>query len=195
MLNGDAAGAFGPADRLPISILLTRSLGKARDWLKKESRGHRRYGLLADSGARRLRAEGLGVLLSAADGSAIAHWYLNPVGDIRSSFALEVPANEYTSQGLVIDFATVCWGGDMLYDSTVDRWRYSSSEGRVGRRLTVRSVSALSRTLTACYLQEPERAWSSGFPRQCRGRYEESRGIGCNGSFSSGVWRSLLDST
>ena len=96
--------------------------------LKKESRGHRRYGLLASSGARRLRAEGLGVLLSAADGSAIAHWYLNPVGDIRSSFALEVPANEYTSQGLEIDFATVCWGGDMLYDSTVDRWRY----GRLG---------------------------------------------------------------
>jgi hypothetical protein len=130
VLDGDAAGAFETATAIAhYPILLTRSLGKARDWLKKESRGHRRYGLLASSGARRLRAEGLGVLLSAADGSAIAHWYLNPVGDIRSSFALEVPANEYTSQGLEIDFATVCWGGDMLYDSTVDRWRYSSLGG------------------------------------------------------------------
>jgi hypothetical protein len=72
-------------------------------------------GLLASSGARRLRADGVGEVLSATDGPAIAHWYLNPRGDIRSSFALEVPANEYTSQGLELDFACLCWGGDLIF--------------------------------------------------------------------------------
>lgn len=72
-------------------------------------------GLLASSGAKRLRADGLGQMLSATDGQAIAHWYLNPPGDIRSSFALEVPANEYTSHGLEIDFACLCWGGDLIF--------------------------------------------------------------------------------
>ncbi len=110
-------------------IILTRSLDEARRWLKQESRGFRRYGLLASSGARRLRAEGLGVLLSATDGSSIAHWYLNPSGDIRSSYALEVPANEYTCQGLEIDFAAICWGGDMLYDPSCDKWRYRTLGG------------------------------------------------------------------
>ena len=66
---------------------------------------------MTSSGARRLRAEGLGVTLHASAGDEIAQWYLNPRGDIRSSYALEVPANEYTCQGLELDFACVCWGG------------------------------------------------------------------------------------
>jgi len=84
-------------------------------------------GLLASSGAKRLRADGLGQVLSATDGQAIAHWYLNPPGDIRSSFALEVPANEYTSQGLEIDFACLCWGGDLIYKHV--RWVTRSLAG------------------------------------------------------------------
>jgi DUF2075 family protein len=39
---------------------------------------------------------------------------LKPPGDIRSSHALEVPANEYTSQGLEVDFGCLCWGGDLI---------------------------------------------------------------------------------
>ena len=33
---------------------------------------------------------------------------------MRSSYALEVTANEYTTQGLELDFVGLCWGGDLL---------------------------------------------------------------------------------
>jgi DUF2075 family protein len=35
-----------------------------------------------------------------------------------------VPANEYTCQGLELDLACVCWGGDMLWNAATDRWAY-----------------------------------------------------------------------
>src|SRR4029077_15338739 len=97
-------------------------LGQAKTWLRERGRGERRYGLVASSGARRLRAEGLGVTLNASAGAEIAQWYLNPPGDIRSSYALEVPANEYTCQGLELDFACVCWGGDLLWNDAAHGW-------------------------------------------------------------------------
>jgi hypothetical protein len=110
-------------------ILLTRSFRTAKCWLRKKGRGQRRFGLLASSGARRLRANGLGEILKAKDGQAIAQWYLNGRGDIRSSFALEVPANEYACQGLEIDFACVCWGGDLVFDPTKAAWSRRSLSG------------------------------------------------------------------
>lgn len=79
--------------------------------------------MLASSGARRLRADGLGEILQANDGPAIAQWYLNDRDDIRSSFVLEVPANEYACQGLEIDFACLCWGGDLVYVPAKNSWR------------------------------------------------------------------------
>lgn len=130
MLQGDAAGARKIAHQIAqYPIMLTRSLTDARTWLRRQGLGHRRYGLVASSGARRLRADGLGVLLGAEDKEKIPQWYLEAHGDIRSSFALEVPANEYACQGLEIDFAAVCWGGDLLYDTTSQKWRYHALGG------------------------------------------------------------------
>ncbi|MFI2810910.1 DNA/RNA helicase domain-containing protein [Microbulbifer sp. JSM ZJ756] len=115
VLNGESAEARQVAQRLGrYPLYVTRSLNEARSWLKHETRGERRFGLVASSGARRLRAEGLGVTLNATDGSAIAQWYLNDHDDVRSSFALEVTANEYTAQGLELDFVGLCWGGDLI---------------------------------------------------------------------------------
>lgn len=107
VIEGDFSGAAETAKQLSYPLKITRSLEEAKAWLRQSAHGERRMGLLASSGAKRLRADGLGQVLSATDGQAIAHWYLNPPGDIRSSFALEVPANEYTSQGLEIDFEPV----------------------------------------------------------------------------------------
>jgi DUF2075 family protein len=123
---------------LSYPLRLTRNFETAKSWLSDIARGERRKGLLASSGARRLRADGIGEMLSATDGSAIAHWYLKPPGDIRSSHALEVPANEYTSQGLEIDFGCLCWGGDLIVEGgywttrslSGDKWnKISSSKG------------------------------------------------------------------
>lgn len=113
LLDGKIVEAKEFAKCLNYPLFVTRSLIVAKKWLKRVTAGERRMGLLASSGARRLRADGIGEVLSATDGSSIAHWYLNPPGDIRSSYALEVPANEYTSQGLELDFACLCWGGDL----------------------------------------------------------------------------------
>jgi DUF2075 family protein len=104
-------------------ICLTRSLEQARCWLLENARGNRRCGLVASSGARRLRADGLGVMLSANELSDVASWYLLPKGDIRSSYALEVAANEYTCQGFELDYVGVCWDGDLLWDHTAGAWK------------------------------------------------------------------------
>jgi DUF2075 family protein len=79
---------------------------------------------MASAGANRLIAEGLGVSLSVQDKDKIAHWYLKPHGDYRSSNSLEVTANEYTSQGLEIDFAGICWGGDLAREEGQPGWRF-----------------------------------------------------------------------
>ncbi len=92
-------------------IVITRSLREAKRWLEDCGRGERRFGLLASSGARRLRADGIGIMLNATAGEQIAQWYLNPRGDIRSSYALEVPANEYTCQGLELDLLVFAGAG------------------------------------------------------------------------------------
>ena len=111
VLDGRAVDAARLADALgEYPLRITRSLASARTWLRANARGERRYGLVASSRARRLRADGLGVMLNATDGPAIAQWYLNEPGDVRSSYALEVPANQYTTQGLELDFVGLCWG-------------------------------------------------------------------------------------
>jgi hypothetical protein len=124
VLDGDSSTAQQHAQALTeYPIRLTRFLARARSWLRERGRGERRYGLLASSGARRLRADGVGVLLGAADGGAIAQWYLNERHDIRSSYFLEVPANEYACQGLEIDHGCICWGGDLVFAAQAKAWR------------------------------------------------------------------------
>lgn len=116
VLSGNPVRAMSISQKMTYPLATTRDLTTARAWLSVKAQGERRKGLLASSGARRLRADGLGESLNATDGQAIAHWYLQPPGDIRSSHAMEVPANEYTSQGLELDFACLCWGGDLVWE-------------------------------------------------------------------------------
>jgi hypothetical protein len=116
-------------------LVITRSLPDAKSWLRERGRGERRYGLVTSSGARRLRADGLGVTLHASAGDEIAQWYLNPHGDIRSSYALEVPANEYTCQGLELDYACVCWGGDLLWSEVSNEWALNRLSGNSWQRI------------------------------------------------------------
>ena len=108
-------------------LVVTRSVKQMHQWLKSNVRGERRFGLVASSGSQRLRADGYGVTLNATDGASIAQWYLNARGDVRSSFALEVPANEYTTQGLELDFVGLCWGGDLVWNA--EGWRHRQFRG------------------------------------------------------------------
>ncbi|MGZ4892377.1 MAG: DUF2075 domain-containing protein [Halobacteriota archaeon] len=90
-------------------IYRTRSLQKARNWLRAQRRGQERTGLLASSNALRLKKDGIFVK-SAIDP---AKWFLASPYDVRSSCALEDAASEFDVQGLELDWACVCWDANL----------------------------------------------------------------------------------
>ncbi|MBF0163448.1 MAG: DUF2075 domain-containing protein [Magnetococcales bacterium] len=77
-------------------------------------------GPLASSGAVRLIADGIPPSPRSNELDQVAHWFLKPSEDYRSSNALEVPLSEFVCQGLEIDYAGICWGGDLIWD---DGWQ------------------------------------------------------------------------
>jgi hypothetical protein len=113
------------AENPQYPICLTRDLSTAKSWLGEMAWGTERYGFIASSESKRLRAEGLELPPARAEG--VEHWFLGPKGDVRSSFQLEVAANEFQIQGLEIDWACVCWGGDFL--RTKDSWNLKRLRG------------------------------------------------------------------
>lgn len=94
-------------DRYPIA--LTRDLDTARTWLRDHARGSERFGLIASSGAYRLRADGLNVRAKVDP----SNWFLNGSDDVRSAYYLEEVATEFDIQGLEVDWAGICWDADL----------------------------------------------------------------------------------
>ncbi len=119
VLDGDVAEARRLA-RGGVPFTLTRDLGVLRARLRRACRGTRRAGLLCSSGARRLRAAGLGATLPHDDPTATARWFLDRFPDVRASDALEVCATEFFAQGLELDAAGLCWDTDLAWTGT--RW-------------------------------------------------------------------------
>ena len=112
VLAGDAGPALEIAQASGgVPFHLTRSLESMRRALRVHGR---RCGLAGSSGARRLRAEGLGAVLPHQDEDAVARWFLDTWPDIRSSSALEVMATEFSMQGLELDRVGVCWDADLV---------------------------------------------------------------------------------
>jgi schlafen family protein len=109
------------SERYPI--WLTRDLSEARLWLRDQSRGSERFGLLTSSGAHRLRPEGIHVT-AKIDAPT---WFLNDRTDVRSSFYCEEVATEFDVQGLELDWAGVCWDADYRYWD--GRWTHLSFRG------------------------------------------------------------------
>ncbi|MHC4770736.1 MAG: DUF2075 domain-containing protein [Planctomycetota bacterium] len=117
-----AQGLFSSLrDNYPI--VLTRSLQTARAWLKKKSRGTERHGLVASSGAIRLKPFGVHIK-SKVDPP---NWFLNDKEDIRSSYFLEEAATEFDIQGLELDWTCVCWDADLRFNNR--QWQYKSFRG------------------------------------------------------------------
>jgi hypothetical protein len=104
-------------------ITITRDLNKARNWLKIKTIGSERSGIVASSGAIRLRPFGLNV--KAKINAPI--WFLNDKNDIRSSYFLEEVATEFDIQGLELDWTCVAWDGDLFYDN--NKWNYRKFKG------------------------------------------------------------------
>ncbi|MBC7493128.1 MAG: DUF2075 domain-containing protein, partial [Novosphingobium sp.] len=94
--NAEAARAIYDRIRDAYPIQLTRDLAAARAWLRGKARGTQRFGLIASSGAQRLRP--LGIHIKAAVDPP--NWFLNPATDIRSAYFMEEVASEFDVQGL-----------------------------------------------------------------------------------------------
>lgn len=121
--NAQCARSSYELIRKAYPIVLTRDLEIARNWLIKHSRGSERIGLVASSGALRLRPEGIHIKATVDP----ANWFLNDRMDVRSSYYLEEVASEFDVQGLELDRAGVCWDGDLSYDGK--KWTFQSFKG------------------------------------------------------------------
>lgn len=71
-------------------LVLTRSLSELKAWLRQSATGTLRGGLLASSGALRLRPYGLEIDPEFHRGFPIERWFLDNRDDFRSSNSLEV---------------------------------------------------------------------------------------------------------
>jgi len=128
VVNGKADEAARIATGVAnFPIRLTRSLNAARRGLSDNTRGFRRCGLLASSGALRLRAHGLEVSSGFRDGFPFEEWFLAEPDDVRSSNRLEVALTEFECQGLELDWTGVCWGGDFVWAS--NGWEFRQFKG------------------------------------------------------------------
>jgi len=119
-------------DRYPIA--LTRDIEVAKDWIHARARGSERYGMVASSSAKRLKALGIDVRVEVNP----IHWFLNEASDTRSSFYLEDPATEFQIQGLELDWVCMTWDADLRHEDgqwsynefRVDGWRRVRQERR-----------------------------------------------------------------
>lgn len=102
-------------DKYPIVI--TRSLQKAKDWLKSKARGSERFGLVVSSQASRLKPLAIDIRVPTDP----IHWFLNGKDDVRSSYYLEDAATEFQVQGLELDWTCVTWDADFRFDE--GRWK------------------------------------------------------------------------
>lgn len=78
----------------------------------EQCQGTTRYGLLASSGALRLKPEGIFVKNEVL----VANWFLNGKDDVRSSYYLEDVVSEFDIQGLELDYSIVAWDADFRFD-------------------------------------------------------------------------------
>lgn len=108
-------------EKYPIRI--TRDLDRAKTWVQEKARGTQRYGLLATSGALRLKPEGIFVKNKINQ----AHWFLKGKDDVRSCYAMEDVATEFDVQGLELDYTIVAWDADLRMSH--GKWAYKEFIG------------------------------------------------------------------
>lgn len=125
VLDADTSSAKALYQRIKdkYPIVLTRDLDKAKDWVRSHCQGTTRYGLLASSGALRLKPEGIFV----KNEISVANWFLNGKDDVRSSYMLEDVVTEFDIQGLELDYSVVAWDAD--YRFVNNEWTYNSFVG------------------------------------------------------------------
>jgi hypothetical protein len=114
VIEGDAKGAkevyAALADQYPIR--LCRDIEQAKTWVRSARRGLESSGVLASSGAIRLKPHAINVKIALE----APVWFLNTPDDIRSSDFLEDVGTEFEVQGLELDWSLVAWDADYRHD-------------------------------------------------------------------------------
>ena len=125
IIDGDSSVGRKLYDEIHKSypVTLTRDIRQARTWLRSQATGTERIGLVASSGAIRLKPDGIAV---KSDISPI-HWFLGGKNDVRSSYYLEDVATEFDIQGLELDWTGVCWDADFRRKD--DNWSFNDFKG------------------------------------------------------------------
>lgn len=121
--NATVAAEMFSEIRERYPIVRTRDLAVARTWLRLKARGTERCGLVASSGALRLRPEGIHIKADVDP----RNWFLNDRRDVRSSFYLEEVATEFSVQGLELDWVGIAWDADLRYEK--GKWSCYSFRG------------------------------------------------------------------
>tara|TARA_B100000780_G_scaffold273270_1_gene236595 strand:+ start:1298 stop:3262 length:1965 start_codon:yes stop_codon:yes gene_type:complete len=122
-LNTDNARTIYQEIKNDFPIYITRDLSIAKKWVREQAKGSERTGLIASSGARRLRPLGIDV----KNEIKAPNWFLNPKEDIRSSYFLEEIATEFDIQGLEIDWACLAWGANFHIENK--KWCFQNFKG------------------------------------------------------------------
>lgn len=108
-------------------IVVTRCLSTAKKWIKDKARANETKGLIASSGAIRLKPEGVFV----KNRFHPKEWFLNDDTDIRSCHYLEDAATEFDIQGLELDWCLVAWDADYRYiNNKFEHWKFSGTNWR-----------------------------------------------------------------
>lgn len=111
-------------------IAITRDLGRAKDWIRSKARGTERYGLVASSGAMRLKPIGLHLKAKIDP----VTWFLNGKDDVRSSYFLEDAATEFDIQGLELDWTCVAWDSNLYRKD--GNWEYRKFSGTTWKSIS-----------------------------------------------------------
>lgn len=128
-LDVDAAKQIYEKIKNKYPIKITRDIIKAKEWIRSKSMGSQKYGLLAASGALRLKPEGIFV----KNDINVCNWFLNNKDDVRSCYALEDVVTEFDVQGLEVDYSIVCWDAD--FRMTEGNWSYKRFRGSEWRNI------------------------------------------------------------
>lgn len=124
--NMDAAELYSDVVSHGYPIVLTRSMDKAREWLRQQARGTQQTGILISKVSARFKPLSVHVLPQNEDNAV--HWFLEDKTDVRSSNYLEDAATEIQVQGLEVDFACVLWDADMRYEN--GKWTFWKFNGK-----------------------------------------------------------------
>lgn len=112
-VNPDNAKSLLTQFKNDYPIYITRDISKAKTWADSQAKGSQRYGMIASSGAKRLRTYGIWVQ-NKVDAPT---WFLNGKDDVRSSYFLEETATEFDIQGLELDWSVLCWDANLRFNN------------------------------------------------------------------------------